>query len=153
MLVRVRLDHQLAASREGGCRRENLCRMDFIGQAFSTSSHLLAVLEGLSHTFVTPAALCHELWNHGRKSGGWGGLNSPHHPPLSLSLLPLLLFRPSWWPRMEFGSYRKTLLSRFCKLRGGSREKREKPPCQLKLKRTSNMLSSVLSFLPRSIKG
>lgn len=37
LFIGVRLDHQLAANREDGHRRNHLCKMDFIGHAFSTS--------------------------------------------------------------------------------------------------------------------
>lgn len=63
--------------------------------------------------------------NRWRKSSGWGGPNSLHQPPL-LPLLPLPLFWPSWWPRIEFGSCREIFLFRFYKLRGAVAERLRK---------------------------
>lgn len=108
-LTRVRLDHQLAASREGGCRRNDLFRVDFKRQAFSTSSHHQLDWRGWVILLITLLFCIMNFGIMSSQEAGWTKFSPPTSP--LTPLLPLPLFKPSWWPRMESGSYRERF---FC---------------------------------------
>lgn len=84
---------------------------------------------------ITLLLSIHGLWSDGRKSGGWGKLSTLHQSPLLLPLLTLSLFRPNWWPRMAFRSFRERLFCPdFVNEEDGSRKSRGEATFQLKLK-------------------